>query len=294
MTENVSRTKYKDKFIAFIDILGFKKKVEASENGTGLSLDELLELQLLLGNPDTRNKFVKSGPIVCPCSKYIDRDLDFYLTQISDCVIMSCEISPAGIINLINECSASVLRLMMKGTMCRGYILRGAIYHTENQIIGSGYQNAYSKEENGIIAFQRTNDEKGTPFVEIDPAVCDYIENCGDKLVQTMFDRHVKSDGKVKALFPFARLTPTVAIGGFGGQAFDAQKEKQNIISIRLDIEKTIKSVMDSIDKTNTSAVEKSEHYFKALQEQLFGCDHMVKVIDGLNSYSLRKISDIS
>ncbi len=35
---------FKDKFIGFVDILGFKKMVEAAEAGIGMSLSELLEI----------------------------------------------------------------------------------------------------------------------------------------------------------------------------------------------------------------------------------------------------------
>jgi len=40
----MSETEFKDKFIGFVDILGFQKIVEASAAGAGLSPSELQEL----------------------------------------------------------------------------------------------------------------------------------------------------------------------------------------------------------------------------------------------------------
>lgn len=293
MPESISDVRYKDKFIAFIDILGFKKKVKASEIGTGLPLNELLEILQQLGSLDTRKNFIKNGPIVCPCSKYNQRDLDFHLTQISDCVIMSCEISPAGVINLIHECSGSVIRLMMKGIMCRGYISRGSIYHTENQIIGSGYQDTYLKEEL-VSAFKQSDKEKdGTPFVQIDPAVCDYVKDCGDKLVQDQFSRHVKGDGTFVALFPFDFFSHSFVLTGSNGQKFDSKKEKQNNNFIRLDIKAMIESLKSFVDEKDEESVRKLDYYMKALNQQIRECDGMDDIIDGLNSCTSRTISDL-
>ena len=95
-TQRMSDTDFKDKFIGFVDILGFKKFVEAAEAGTGMSLAELLELLRELGTVDDRRNLEKYGPTICPTSAYRQRDLDFRLTQISDCVVVSTEVSPAG------------------------------------------------------------------------------------------------------------------------------------------------------------------------------------------------------
>jgi hypothetical protein len=101
---DVGNVEFKDKFVAFVDILGFKKIVETAEAGTGMPLPELLEMLKELGRPEDRERIKKHGPIVCPQSTFIQRDLDFQLTQISDCVVVSCEVSPAGVINLISHC----------------------------------------------------------------------------------------------------------------------------------------------------------------------------------------------
>jgi hypothetical protein len=269
---------FKDKFIGFVDILGFKKMVEAAEAGTGTPLPQLLETLKKLGAPDDRKRFEKRGPTICPQSTYIQRDLDFRVTQISDCVIISSEVSPAGVINLVNHCWIAVIQLLTKGIMCRGYITRGSIYHTETQIIGSGYQNAYSKERE-VAAFKRKADERGTPFVEVDQTVCNYVRDHGDSCVKEMFSRHVKDDGVVIALFPFKRLSHSFIIN----REFDPEKEKRSNKNVRLWIENFKELVMALVDQTNPNAVSKAEHYVAALDAQLEVCEKTDEMIDWLN-----------
>src|SRR5690606_12247136 len=117
--------RFAEKIIAFVDVLGFKSLVAAAESGTGPSLIELLELLTLLGKGTERSRFEESGPTICPCAPYVRRDLDFRVTQISDCAILSAEVSPAGAINLVSHCWGAVIALLHRGIMCRGYIKIG-------------------------------------------------------------------------------------------------------------------------------------------------------------------------
>ena len=271
---------YQDKFIAYIDILGFKKLVEDSENGTGLPLSKMIEILQLLGTSEDVSELKKNGPIICPGSKYIQRDLNFKLTQISDCVVVSSEVSPAGVINLISYCAQVVLRLLERGIMCRGYITKGSIYHTDSQFIGSGYFEAYSKEEK-VKVFKRENDKEGTPFVELNPAVCEFVTDCGDACVKKMFSRFVKDDGEISALFPFQRLSHSFIIAGLGNK-FDPKKEKESNRNMRLLIEKLKVRLMEFVDTADSEGKEKVKHYIKALDEQLAVCDKTDEMIDRL------------
>ena len=159
--------------------------------------------------------------------------------------------------------------------MCRGYITKGLIYHTEDQIIGSGYQEACLKEKNDITVFKCKADEKGTPFVEVDPIVCNFIKNCEDKCVKEMFSRMVKSDGEAMALFPFQRLSHSFAIS----RSSDWNKEKKSNQNIRSLIKKMKNDMLKLVDKSNRSACMKAEHYVKALDTQLTICDETDQMI---------------
>lgn len=273
---------FKDKFIAFVDILGFKKLVEAAEDGTGMPLIDLIETLKELGKPDDKKRIKEYGPMICPQSNFIQRDLNFQLTQISDCVVVSSEISPAGVINLLNHCWGAVIRLLTKGIMCRGYVTRGSVYHTDTQFIGTGYQKAYSKEGQ-VTAFKLVEDERGTPFVEVDQVVCDYVKDHGDNCVKEMFSRYVRKDGDVTVLFPFERLTHSFIIAGCG-HTFDPEKEKCENEKMKQMIENIKKRVMEFVDQSNSDAIMKSSHYIAALNAQLQECDRTDEIIDMLCS----------
>lgn len=272
---------FKEKFIGFVDILGFKTLVEAAEKGTGMPLVKLLELVKELGTPEDRMKFIKYGPMTCPESRCVQRDLDFKITQINDCVVVSSEVSPAGVVNLVNHCWGAVIKLMTKGIMCRGYIAQGPVYHTDTQIIGTGYQEAYRKESL-VTAFKREADERGTPFVEVDPLICHYVRNHGDSCVKEMFSRYVKEDRTVTALFPFQRLQHSFIIGDWHGHKFNPEKERESNNNMRLMVEKMKENVMTFVDRSRPDAIRKAEYYIAALNAQLDVCKDTDEFIDTL------------
>ena len=285
-------TEFKEKFIAYIDILGFKKLTEAAEKGTGPELSQLLEYTKLLGTTGDSEAYKRYGITICPESVTINSDIDYQITQISDCAVISVEISPGGIINLVNSCWTSVLHLLRHGLMCRGYITKGTIYHNSDQIFGTGYQKAYEKE-GGVSAFKRDADDRGTPFVEIDKVVTDYISENGDDCVKKMFERYVKSDGDVVALFPFKRLSHSFLIGGFGVE-FDPEREKESNNNMRIWILDFKEKIQHHIDLDNPNSVKKSEHYLSALDEQLRKCDEVDRIIDDLcKPYLTKRIKDL-
>jgi len=277
--------KFKEKFIGFVDILGFKDMIKFAENGTGMSLDEIYEAVKLLGTSENQANYAKYGPTTCPGAPRNQRDMDFRVSQISDCAIVSAEVSPAGAINLIHHCWGAAITLLVKGIMCRGYITRGSIYHEGTDFYGTGYQEALDKERN-VRAFKQEADERGTPFIEVDQNVCDYIANCEDKCVKEMFGRFVKSDGSVTALFPFQRLSHSFMIGGFLGgieYKFDPEKEKRSVQLMRNSIHIFKERILKLVDHSNPSAVSKARHYIAALDAQLIACNRTEDMINRLS-----------
>jgi len=272
---------YKEKFIAFIDVLGFKNLVEASEAGTGLSVAEILTLRELFDSPE-HGMLKECGPVCCPISECIDRDLDFRLSQVSDCAVISTEISPAGAINLVYFCHGIVVRFLQRGIMCRGYITRGPIHHPAGEFpIGTGYHKALSGEAR-VTIFRSEADERGTPFVEIDRVVRDYIQESGDSCLKEMFLRMTKSAGDSVALFPFQRLEHSFMIGGFGSE-FDAEKEKVSNNNMRRMLGAFKDRVMSYVNPSNLDAVRKAQHYIDAYNNQLAICDRTDDLIDMLS-----------
>jgi hypothetical protein len=272
---------FEDKFVAFVDVLGFKGMVASSEAGTGMALPELLELLKKLGDGSERARFDTYGPTCCPMAPRIDKNINFRVTQISDCVIVSSEVSPAGIINLVSHCWGSVIELMARGIMCRGYIKRGRIYHTDSQVVGTGYQEAYASESK-VSAFKQEADDRGTPYVEVDKEVCSYVEYQPDACVKEMFGRMIRRDGETVVLFPFQRLQHSFIVGGFG-RTFEPARELQSNDNLRKNIKRYKEKVESLVDPANTAAQAKARHYLKALDEQLLACDKTDEAIHMLS-----------
>lgn len=166
--------------------------------------------------------------------------------------------------------------------MCRGYVKIGRIYHTEKHFIGTGYQGTLAAEK-GVDAFKREADERGTPFVQIDPLVTSYIEQCGDACVQKMFLRIARVDAGIAALFPFQRLKHHVVVE-VPGFTLDAERQKRSNSNLRDRIRRYRASVESHIDLANAGAVAKSKHYLAALDAQLMQCDETERTIDAIAS----------
>jgi hypothetical protein len=256
--------------------------VAAAEAGTGMPLEELVEATRALGSTEDRKRYEKYGPTTCPQSNYTQKNLNFQIAQISDCVVESDEISSAGLINLVNHCWGAVVTLLNKGIMCRGYITRGSIYHDGMNFMGTGYQEAIAKEPH-VTAFKREASERGTPFVEVDKAVCEYVEQHTDPCVKEMFSRFVKVHDGVAALFPFQRLAHSFIIAGLG-VTFDPERERKSNGNMRQTILNMIDRVSNLVDPNNPSAVSKANHYIAALETQLEVCAKTDEVITALST----------
>jgi len=264
---------FKDKFIAYIDVLGFKRLVEAAERGEGMTLGQILEVLGKLGRTGQRARFERSGPFLCPAAPRLEKHLDFRSTQISDCVILPAEVSPAGVINLIEEAWMAVTELLAEGLLCRGYITRGSIFHTDAQVIGTGYQRAYESEKS-VIAFQRDADDRGTPFVEVDASVREYVATC-DRTVKEMFSRLVKDDGTVTALYPFQQFAAKFAIT----KDFDPKRQKESNANLRRWLQLKRAQIAAYLPSANPNAAKKIEHYLSAIDRQLdisVETDHLI------------------
>jgi hypothetical protein len=264
-----------DRFIGFVDILGFSQMVRASEKENVPSLDELLDAAKRLGESTDIEQFTKYGPPICPAARSIRDDLDFQLTQMSDGVVVSTEVSPAGVINVVGHCWRASMSLLTKGFMCRGYIKRGLLYHTGQQFVGSGFLDAYEREKH-VAVFARDAEDQGTPFIEVDGTVVEYVTADGDECVKEMFAQMTVTHDDLTALFPFKRVSHSFAVG----PDFDPLREKAAVENVRQRLHGLRVHVLARVDHTNPKAVRKSEHYIKALDEQLAICDKTDQMID--------------
>ena len=270
----MTEPQFREKFIAYLDILGFKAKVESAEHGTGLSLSQLLTVLATLEDRKHSETIRDYGPRICPKSRCIQRDLEYRVTQISDCAVVSAEESPAGIINVIAHTYAAALKLLTQGMMVRGYITRGNIYHEGNKFIGTGYQKALEGEKS-VTAFQELAVDGGTPFVEIDPEVVRYINDCGDPCVKEMFTRMTKSEGDITVIFPYKRLVDLAFANDFSNGL-----DKSNLRAIRSLIHNARQKVESFAPSSDQHATRKSKYYLKLLNDVLEQCEQIEKVLD--------------
>jgi hypothetical protein len=270
-----------DKFIGFVDIMGFKSLMVRADAGSDLSHSELFDLLKLLGSNSDRAERIKYGSKICPHAPFLQRDVDFHITQQFDCAVVSAELSPAGAINVISHCWAVCLKLLSKGLMCRGYIKRGLIYHTEKDVFGPGHVDVVENEKQ-VSFFKDDSDKSGTPFIEVDKGVVDYIHTQPDACVKEMAGRMLRTEGGLTAIFPVKRLNHSFMIGGFGLPKFDPAKEKESLNNVRDSIRRMKHDVERYIDQDNASAIAKGRHYIRMLDQQLLACDETERTIDML------------
>jgi hypothetical protein len=267
---------YEDKFIAFVDILGFTDLVERPA-----SVEYILELTGKFGSSKEED-FARYGPATCPCAPHDARDLNFRVTQISDCAVISAEVSPAGLINLVHHCYKIAFRFLKAGHTCIGYITRGDIYHTDAQFFGPGYQRAYDHASKGkVLIFQRNAADKGTPFIEIDSDVCRYVAEQPDNCVKTVFGKLTESDGKSTAIWPFFAIETMLDIAI--AQDLDAEGLRAQVQMVCDNILRLLSQLENAKATANNGGRRKIEHIERKLREVLDLKDKHLEVIDFLS-----------
>ena len=280
--ENVSNLiepRFVDKFIAFFDVLGWKSLVGAAEKKNGSSLQEVLDVLDMIRSElkRCRDFFENDGPKICPAAIFDRKDMDFRFTFVSDSVLLSVEVSPAGLINLLNCCGIVYSKLFLrKGLMCRGYIKRGSIYHTADYCVGSGFSDVVEGEKK-VSIFKTESGERGTPFIEVNRNIIQYVnDEISDNCVKKMFSEFVKVEDDVAAIFPFKRLDP----GLFGDGTFAPDKERKTIATVRNWIGNAKEMVRRHVDPSSESARRKERCLIRFLDAQLDVCDTEEKMIE--------------
>lgn len=274
----MTEPRFATKVIAFIDILGFKQMVAKA---TDADLPELLALVGLLGKPLDIADFAH-GPLVCPASRHDHRYLDFSVTQVSDCVIVSAERTPAGVINLISYCDHIAVRLMQRGHLCRGSIVIGPIYHKGTAIIGEGYQRAYASE-GAVTAFSTPGLDLsgGGPFIEVAPEVLRYIADETDDCVRKMFARITHSDSSTTAIYPFHAMAESHFTTV--DENFDPRKWHESIskwralwIKQREDLARQSDASPPKVQAKFAHVVKGMDHIIERADDRIRQLDHML------------------
>ncbi len=126
---------FKESIVAFVDILGFDKRVRSIN-----SKDDFFEISKLS---------VALKQFAIEFSKENEIFKDFELTAVSDCLILSIpyenDIATYGLLSILHSFQYELIATSFK-TLVRGYIIKGKVYHKNGILFGEGYNNAYKYE----------------------------------------------------------------------------------------------------------------------------------------------------
>ena len=271
MHTTVTEAKSEDKFIAFFDVLGWKHLVRDMEQQNNFSLMKAVSILDMVNHvlQSRKEMLLNDRPEICPSAPHIRSDIGFCFTTFSDSVVLSTEISQAGLVNLINCCRAIYFKLITRtGLMCRGYVGRGPIYHTEDHCIGSGLGDVVEGEKN-VSMYQTEEGEVGTPFIEVDQKVLQFLDKeVTDSCVTGVLEEIVKRKDGVAVIFPFKSLDP----GRFGSANLDRNKARQHVDVVRKWIEDAKKMIARHVDSSDEKVLRRANCLAEILNEQLMVC----------------------
>jgi hypothetical protein len=122
---------YSERYVAFVDILGFKEIVRRSAQSDRM-VDELVKL---LGSMGERNT---------PLEKTLGDD--FRAQNFSDAIVMSETVSAKGLSHLLYQVQELALSVLPKGLLIRGGICKGGLYQEGSVLFGPAFIEAYRLE----------------------------------------------------------------------------------------------------------------------------------------------------
>lgn len=144
----MSRNRFRRRFIAYVDMLGFRKIVERMSDEDGLfttvrdalkGLDRQSRVFLRYG----RRQRSKRAAILRKGGVPLIGNSDLQMTAFSDCYVLS-EVSPAW--HILAAVQALGAGLLAEGILTRGGVVRGGAYHRGRVLFGPGVIDAYRLE----------------------------------------------------------------------------------------------------------------------------------------------------
>lgn len=144
-THNSSDTySYQNRFIAFLDILGFSDIIKRTALSPPVISIETIISALDVPEPAGKGKLIIGN--VGDISKS-----DHKITQFSDSVVISTEFSKAGLLYLIDHIERIAFSFLKIGFLCRGGVAKGSLIHEENMVFGPAMIEAYKLESKEAI-----------------------------------------------------------------------------------------------------------------------------------------------
>ncbi|WP_343731024.1 hypothetical protein [Duganella sp.] len=140
-------SEYEERYVAFIDILGFKELISASQHQSAL-----IGPSLIFNALDIRHSSVQDAFLARVRAKdVVSADLDFMVQSFSDCVVASCKKNPLGLGLLLFFCWQISSDWLSKSFLSRGGIACGKPLHKPNKggasvLFGLAFIQAYKLE----------------------------------------------------------------------------------------------------------------------------------------------------
>ena len=160
MVTNDEADDYKERYVAFLDLLGFKRQVELAENyhDERTKLREVLQLmkETLTNNP------------------YIG----FRFNYFSDCIVLSVNRTPEGLREMFNSISAITSNLLQHDVFVRGGLAAGGAHHGREFLYGTAVNRAYTLE----------SQEAKNPMTLLSEEVAQDTKSYGDEHTQWLVE----------------------------------------------------------------------------------------------------------
>jgi hypothetical protein len=162
---------YKNKFVAFLDILGFKQLISTIEEKSQTSFTDFNKVWSILNFLD-RESIQSDGHHDLNVYEEKENSLSMselgspIITYVSDCVVISTDGTFDGFKSICNKITKFSTDIAADGIFVRGAITYGKVVHTGRILFGTGYQKAYQLESTKAI----------NPRVIIDSAVVEFLK----------------------------------------------------------------------------------------------------------------------
>lgn len=165
---------FEERFVAFIDILGFKELIFNLEKES--DKEELRKVKSILNfmNEETiESRYGTDLPIYeLKDGIALEKELgNPRMLYVSDCMVISADPTLDGFKILSNKIHKIISDLAVDGYFCRGAITKGSLFHHGNVLFGSAYIKAYHLESKAIY-----------PRIILDPDIIDFFELTDDKV----------------------------------------------------------------------------------------------------------------
>lgn len=167
---------FKDRYCAFIDILGFSNRIlDLEKNWDNLTYERLRSCLNFMSEERNTSNLDPDLPIYTKNDNiFTDKDLGYpQITYISDCLIISTERNADGLKSICQKVTKIWTDLLCDGYLCRGAISGGPLIHDQDIIAGSAYMNAYELESTADvprIIFDKNLSEIYDSFPSVFPA----------------------------------------------------------------------------------------------------------------------------